>query len=112
MSDDDTIVIAVPSKGRLEEETRRVFGEARLPINRPGGERSYSGSIKGQPQVQVRVVPLLVGRTSLQAARALNSNGLTSHRVALGNPNAIVVRQFPIAGTVVSPGTRVTIYGR
>jgi ATP phosphoribosyltransferase len=54
---DDALVIAIPSKGRLEEEARRVFGEARLAINRPGGERSYSGSIKGQPQVQVRFYP-------------------------------------------------------
>ena len=48
-----------PSKGRLEEETRRVFGESRLPITRPGGARSYVGSIKNQPQV---TAPLLSGR--------------------------------------------------
>jgi ATP phosphoribosyltransferase len=54
---DDTITLAVPSEGRLEEETRRVFGEARMTINRPGGDRSYSGTIKGQPQVQVRFFP-------------------------------------------------------
>lgn len=54
---EEGLVIAVPSKGRLEEETRRVFGEARLPIVRPGGERAYVGSIKGQPKVQVRFYP-------------------------------------------------------
>lgn len=53
----DGLVIAVPSKGRLEEETRRVFSEARLPIARPGGARSYMGSIKDQPQVSVRFFP-------------------------------------------------------
>src|SRR3982750_4520209 len=51
------IILAVPSKGRLEEETRRVFGESRLPINRPGGARSYVGSIMNQPQVSVRFYP-------------------------------------------------------
>ena len=37
---DEELVLAVPGKGRLEEETRRVFGESRLPITRPGGARS------------------------------------------------------------------------
>jgi ATP phosphoribosyltransferase len=54
---DEGLVLAVPSKGRLEEETRRVFGESRLPIARPGGARSYVGSIKNQPQVSVRFYP-------------------------------------------------------
>ncbi len=54
---DEGLVLAVPSKGRLEEETRRVFGESRLPIARPGGTRSYVGSIKNQPQVSVRFYP-------------------------------------------------------
>ena len=33
---EEQLILAVPSKGRLEEETRRVFGESRLPIARPG----------------------------------------------------------------------------
>ena len=55
--DDDGLILAVPSKGRLEEETRRVFSESRLPITRPGGARSYSGAIKNQPGVAVRFYP-------------------------------------------------------
>ena len=54
---EENLVLAVPSKGRLEEETRRVFGESRLPIARPGGARSYQGSIKGQAGVNVRFYP-------------------------------------------------------
>jgi ATP phosphoribosyltransferase len=54
---EEQLILAVPSKGRLEEETRRVFGESRLPIARPGGARSYVGSIKNQPQVSVRFYP-------------------------------------------------------
>jgi ATP phosphoribosyltransferase len=53
----ENIVLAVPSKGRLEEQTRTVFGEAKLPITRPGGARSYVGTIKNQPQVSVRFYP-------------------------------------------------------
>ena len=54
---EEQLILAIPSKGRLEEETRRVFGESRLPIARPGGARSYVGSIKNQPQVSVRFYP-------------------------------------------------------
>jgi ATP phosphoribosyltransferase len=53
----ENIILAVPSKGRLEEQTRTVFSESKLPIARPGGARSYVGTIKNQPQVQVRFYP-------------------------------------------------------
>src|SRR5690606_956272 len=51
------LTLAVPSKGRLEELTRKVFASSRLTIARPGGPRSYAGSIKNQPQVTVRFYP-------------------------------------------------------
>ena len=51
------LTLAVPSKGRLEELTRKVFSSARLAIARPGGARSYIGAIKSQPQVTVRFYP-------------------------------------------------------
>jgi ATP phosphoribosyltransferase len=51
------LVLAVPSKGRLEELTRKLFAQARLPIARPGGARSYQGSIKGHDNVVVRFFP-------------------------------------------------------
>ena len=47
----------MPSKGRLEEMTRKIFSSSRLTIARPGGARSYVGSIKNQPQVVVRFYP-------------------------------------------------------
>jgi ATP phosphoribosyltransferase len=51
------LTLAVPSKGRLEELTRKAFASSRLTIARPGGARSYIGSIKNQPQVTVRFYP-------------------------------------------------------
>jgi len=51
------LTLAVPSKGRLEELTRKAFSTARLAISRPGGARSYVGSIKDLPQVTVRFYP-------------------------------------------------------
>src|SRR6185295_1984600 len=49
MSTDGGLVLAVPAKGRLEEQTRTAFSESNLPITRPGGARAYVGTIKNQP---------------------------------------------------------------
>ncbi len=51
------LVLAVPSKGRLEAATREVFAKAGLEIDRPGGARSYQGTIAALPDVVVRFLP-------------------------------------------------------
>ena len=51
------LVLAVPSKGRLEQDTRQAFADAGLPIDRPGGARSYQGDIAALPGVTVRFLP-------------------------------------------------------
>ncbi|WIY53407.1 ATP phosphoribosyltransferase [Devosia sp. YIM 151766] len=52
-----TLTLAVPSKGRLEEQTRDWFAQRGLTISRPGGARSYLGSIDGVPDITVRFYP-------------------------------------------------------
>ncbi len=49
-----SILLAIPSKGRLEEATREVFADLGLPIDRPGGARSYLGEMLDFPEVTVR----------------------------------------------------------
>ena len=51
------IILAVPSKGRLEELTRDWFAQNGLTITRPGGARSYLGAIEGLPEITVRFFP-------------------------------------------------------
>lgn len=51
------LVIAVPSKGRLEETTRELFASAGLTIDRPGGARAYQGTMAGLPEAIVRFLP-------------------------------------------------------
>ncbi len=51
------LVIAVPSKGRLEEATRQAFAEAGLEMERPGGARAYQGTIATLPEAIVRFLP-------------------------------------------------------
>lgn len=39
------LIIAVPSKGRLQENTHDFFARAGLPVGRPGGARNYRGRL-------------------------------------------------------------------
>ena len=51
MSDD--LIIAVPSKGRLQENTNAFFERAGLPVLQPGGERNYRGRLGGIDGVEI-----------------------------------------------------------
>src|SRR5690606_31113941 len=48
------MLVAVPSKGRLQENAFSFFAQAGLPVVRPGGAREYRGAFSGLegPQVQ------------------------------------------------------------
>ncbi len=69
------LVLAVPSKGRLEEQTRKVFADAQMTISRPGGARSYAGAMKSQPQVTVRFYP--AGEIARELIRGTVDIGVT-----------------------------------
>jgi ATP phosphoribosyltransferase len=47
------LVLAVPSKGRLQENAARFFAQAGLNLVQPRGARDYRGIIAGVPDVEV-----------------------------------------------------------
>ncbi len=47
------LVIAAPSKGRLQENTQGFFARAGLPLAQDGGARNYRGKVKGLDDVDV-----------------------------------------------------------
>jgi ATP phosphoribosyltransferase len=47
------LVIAVPAKGRLQENAEAFFARAGLPLVKPRGARDYRGTIAGLPEVEV-----------------------------------------------------------
>ncbi len=47
------LIIAVPSKGRLQENASAFFARAGLNIARPGGARNYRGHLKGIDNVEI-----------------------------------------------------------
>jgi ATP phosphoribosyltransferase len=49
----DKLIIGVPSKGRLMEETLEIFRVADLAIEKQGDERGYRGAIASEPGIAV-----------------------------------------------------------
>jgi ATP phosphoribosyltransferase len=49
------LTLAIPSKGRLQEQVAEYFADAGLAI-RKNGTRGYSASIMGQPDIDVRLL--------------------------------------------------------
>lgn len=49
----DRLIIAVPSKGRLQENAAAFFQRAGLPVLQPGGERNYRGRLGGIDDVEI-----------------------------------------------------------
>lgn len=86
------IVLALPSKGRLEEAAREVLGEAGLVVDRMGGARSYLGSIENMPEVTVRFFP--ASEISRELVRGGIDLGITGadliHETAESGPDSVV----------------------
>ncbi|WP_421722764.1 ATP phosphoribosyltransferase [Bauldia sp.] len=49
----EPLVIAIPSKGRLQADTKALFAAAGLEIAQAGPERSYRGTVNGRRDVEI-----------------------------------------------------------
>jgi ATP phosphoribosyltransferase len=49
------LILAIPSKGRLQEQVTEYFADAGLPIKKAGA-RGYSATIQGHPDIDVRLL--------------------------------------------------------
>ncbi len=49
----DPLILAIPSKGRLQENAEAFFARAGLEIRKTGGSRTYMGTIEGVPGVEI-----------------------------------------------------------
>lgn len=66
----DSLVVAVPSKGRLQEQTLAFFERAGLVIRQARGARDYFGVIDGLPGAAVQF------RSASEIAREVGSGGV------------------------------------
>lgn len=55
-STSNKLILAVPSKGRLMDETAQLFARGGLKLARTGNERGYRGELQGLPGVEVAFV--------------------------------------------------------
>ena len=52
----ETLILALPSKGRLKEQTEAWLADCGLPVRATGGERGYSARLEGLDGVEVRLL--------------------------------------------------------
>ncbi len=84
---DAPLVLAVPSKGRLQENAAAFFARAGLPLARVRGARDYRGTLAGLPGVEVLF--LSAGEVVAQLASGAAHLGVTGEDLLReGVPNA------------------------
>jgi ATP phosphoribosyltransferase len=88
----ERLIVGVPSKGRLMEDTLESFRAAGLPIGKEGDERGYRGAITGMPEAAVEFL------SAGEIARHLQTG-----RIHLGVTGEDLIReQIPDAGERVA----------
>src|SRR5437764_12355647 len=76
-------VLAVPSKGRLQENTEAFFARAGLKLSKAGGARDYRGTIAGLDNVEVAY--LSASEIASQLARGVAHLGVTGEDLVREN---------------------------
>jgi ATP phosphoribosyltransferase len=52
----DKLILAVPSKGRLMEQTQELFADVGMTLRKTGNERGYRGEIVGHEAIEVAFI--------------------------------------------------------
>jgi ATP phosphoribosyltransferase len=100
------LVLAVPSKGRMQESADEFFAEAGLAMVKPRGVREYRGSISGINGVEIAY--LSAGEIAAQLMRGAVHLGVTGEdliRDVQGADNKVVLLEplgFSFANVVVA----------
>src|SRR6266702_1642192 len=76
-------VLAVPSKGRLQENTEAFFARAGLKLSKAGGARDYRGTIAGLDNVEVAY--LSASEIASQLSRGIAHLGVTGEDLVREN---------------------------
>ena len=77
------LVLAVPSKGRLQENAESFFGRAGLSLSKSRGARDYRGSIDGLDHVEIAY--LSASEIAAQLARGTVHLGITGEDLVREN---------------------------
>src|SRR5579864_4652023 len=69
------LILAVPSKGRLQQNAESFFARAGLELVKPRGARDYRGTIKGLDGIEIAY--LSASEITQQLAQGLTHLGIT-----------------------------------
>ncbi len=64
------LILAIPSKGRLKEQTEAWLAEAGFRLEADGGERGYRARLRELPEVEVRLISAGDIATAVEAGEA------------------------------------------
>jgi ATP phosphoribosyltransferase len=103
----DKLIIGVPSKGRLMEDTLGLFHAAGLPIEKEGDGRGYRGTIACEPGVAIEFLSAGEIARRLQAGRihlGVTGEDLVREQIpdALDRVRMLLKLGFGFAGVVVA----------
>ncbi|CAH1669070.1 ATP phosphoribosyltransferase [Chelatococcus asaccharovorans] len=91
------LVLAVPSKGRLQENTARFFAQAGLDFVQPRGARNYRALISGVPNAEVVFLSAAEIVTQLEAGTAhLGVTGEDLIREEIADADSVVELLTPL----------------
>ena len=97
MPNDEPLVIAIPSKGRLQENTSAFFAQAGIPFRQSGGSRDYRARLQGVDNVEVLFLSASDIVTALANGTAhLGVTGEDLIREHIPNPGFIVELMTPL----------------
>lgn len=93
----DKLILAVPSKGRLMDQTADLFARAGLTLRKVGSERGYRGEIVGLDEIEVAFVSVSETTQLLQAGRVhLGISGQDLVHEQITNPTERVSLLAPL----------------
>lgn len=93
----DTLILGIPSKGRLQEATMAYFERAGLKIAKKGGARDYRGVIKGLDGVEVAFLSASEIAGELAAGTVhLGVTGMDLVSEKIADPDATTVSIAPL----------------
>lgn len=93
----DKITIAIPSKGRLKDQTEEVFKAAGFPILSPFGSRNYRGTVEGREDIEVAF--LSASEIARETARGNVHLGVTGEDLVqenIANHEALIRKITPL----------------
>ncbi len=94
---DAPLIIAIPSKGRLQDNANAFFARAGLEVTRPGGARNYRGRIKGLDGVEIAFLSASeIARELGQGSVHLGVTGEDVLREAVGDAESRVAIVTPL----------------